>query len=122
MLTRTDKALIACILCGAIFLGAHNLLLPFRKTAASLVEVRIRGEKVAELSLTEENTFLFHSGANRLLLEIRGGRVRMAQADCPDQLCVRHGWISRTGGAIVCLPNQFVAEIRGESFVDGVSK
>ena len=122
MLTRADKVLIACIICGAVFLGGYNLLGSLIKKEPTLVEIRIRGEKVAELSLEEDGDYRFYSRGNLLLIEISNGQVRMAHSDCPDQLCVRQGWISQTGGAIVCLPNQFVAEIRGESVVDGVSK
>ncbi|MGI5878586.1 MAG: NusG domain II-containing protein [Christensenellales bacterium] len=42
------------------------------------------------------------------------GRVRIAAADCPDQVCVDTGWISRPGQAAVCVPNRIAVVVRGE--------
>ncbi|MDK2793681.1 MAG: hypothetical protein PWP75_309, partial [Caldanaerobacter sp.] len=39
-------------------------------------------------------------------------------------LCVKQGYISRVGEAIVCLPNRLVVEIKGgekEIEIDGIS-
>lgn len=48
-----------------------------------------------------------------MILEVRRGRVRVAQADCPRKLCQHAGWISRPGQTIVCLPNRLLIEIAG---------
>jgi len=37
--------------------------------------------------------------------------VRVAQADCPDQVCVHQGWIADGRVPIVCLPNQLIVQI-----------
>ena len=44
---------------------------------------------------------------------VEGGRVRVSQADCPDQVCVNQGWISDGTVPIVCLPNQLIVQIEG---------
>lgn len=46
------------------------------------------------------------------LIEVDGDRIRMLKADCKDQLCVRQGWISKSGQTIVCLPHKLVIEIK----------
>ena len=46
-------------------------------------------------------------------VEVRKGRVRVAHSDCPNQICVRRGWISRAGQTIVCVPNRVVVEVKG---------
>ena len=38
------------------------------------------------------------------LVEVEPGRIRIASANCPDQVCVNTGWISNTVRPIVCLP------------------
>jgi len=44
------------------------------------------------------------------LVQIENGRVRMLDADCPDQLCVRMGWLNARGIPIVCLPNHLLIQ------------
>ena len=41
------------------------------------------------------------------------GRIRVSHSDCPSQDCVRTGWVSRSGGQIVCLPNRLIITITG---------
>lgn len=48
------------------------------------------------------------------LIEIGDGKVRVIEADCPDKLDVKQGYISKPGEVIVCLPNRLVIEIKGE--------
>lgn len=56
-------------------------------------------------------------------IEVEPGRIRVAQADCPDQICVGMGWISGGGAPIVCLPNGLVIEIEGgQDDIDGVAQ
>lgn len=46
------------------------------------------------------------------LIEIAGSRVRISEASCDDQVCVRQGWIAKAGQSIVCLPHKLVIEIQ----------
>ena len=45
------------------------------------------------------------------LIEIQDGKVRVKEAHCRNQICVREGWISK--GVIVCLPNKLVIIVGG---------
>lgn len=49
------------------------------------------------------------------LIEIGEGKVRVIEADCPDKLDVKQGYISKPGEVIVCLPNRLLIEIKGQS-------
>ena len=42
---------------------------------------------------------------------ISGGKVSVTEASCKNQVCVRHGAISKSGDSIVCLPNRLVVRI-----------
>ena len=42
---------------------------------------------------------------------ISGGTVSVTEASCKNQVCVKHGAISRPGESIVCLPNRMVVRI-----------
>ena len=47
------------------------------------------------------------------VLVIKDGFADMTEADCPDQICVDHKEVSKTGETIVCLPNKIVVEVKG---------
>ena len=46
---------------------------------------------------------------------ISGGTVSVTEASCKNQVCVKHGAISRSGESIVCLPNRLVVRIENGS-------
>ena len=47
------------------------------------------------------------------VVEVAPGRIRVKSANCPDQVCVRQGWISDATVPIVCLPHQVIIEVTG---------
>lgn len=83
------------------------------------------GEKIGTYSLykTLDITIETKDGHSNTL-SIENGQVRMAQADCPDGLCIKQGHISKNGQSIICLPHELTVEIiSGEaSMIDAVSE
>lgn len=49
------------------------------------------------------------------LVHIKGGKVSVSAASCKNQVCVRHGSISKSGESIVCLPNRLIVTIEDKS-------
>ena len=60
-----------------------------------------------------------NGGSNTVV--VADGRIRVEQATCPDQLCVRQGWSDSQGKPIVCLPNGLVIQPEGGGSVDAVA-
>lgn len=46
------------------------------------------------------------------LIEIKGTKIRIKDANCGDQICVRRGWIDQSGETIVCLPHKLLIEVK----------
>ncbi len=46
-----------------------------------------------------------------MVIEVKDGKVRVTESDCPYKICVKQGWIDR--GSIVCLPNNTVTTVKG---------
>ena len=42
-----------------------------------------------------------------------GITIRIKEANCGDQVCVRRGWAKENGETIVCLPHKLVIEVQG---------
>ena len=49
-----------------------------------------------------------------MVVEIRGGRIRVAESDCPKGVCKHAGWIHTPGRSIICVPNRVLIELVGE--------
>ncbi|HXX65460.1 MAG TPA: Gx transporter family protein [Bacteroidota bacterium] len=89
------------------------LLAPGETGTSVLVEVD--GQTVGKLSLLEDAQLQVHGAKGDLHVEVRQGRVRIVDAECPNQICVRTGWRMRQGEVIVCVPNKTVVRILGEN-------
>jgi len=55
---------------------------------------------VETLDLKKERAFKINGGTNTV--QIENGKVKMAAANCPDQICVHQKAISRNGESIIC--------------------
>lgn len=118
---KKDFALIGIVLALAfLFWIIPRGLGVFAKTEASRVRITVAGEEYGTYSLSEDQTIEIN---DTNICEIKGGKVNMIEADCPDQLCIRQGSIHIQGESIVCLPNRVVLEITGndkDDQLDGV--
>ena len=61
------------------------------------------------LSVPVSFTVEYISGKNQITVE--QGRIRVSEANCPDGLCVRQGWINNTAIPIVCLPHRLIIRL-----------
>jgi len=99
-------------LCLLLFMGRGSV-------KGSRVEVSVDGNVVSSFPLFKDGSYSINGGTNTI--EIQDGRVRIVDADCPDRLCVRQGWIDGTGQSIVCLPNRvIVTVVGGDNTIDFV--
>lgn len=107
-LTTGDKVLVV----GAVCLILASYV--FANTIAgqgSTVLIDVEGKTVQKLMLQEDHVISVNGAHGRLTIETRGGKVAVIDADCPNHICVRTGWRSRSGEVIVCVPNRTVVRI-----------
>ena len=76
------------------------------------------------LSDDGEESWVFGETGRQNTVQRIGRRVRVVKADCPDQLCVKQGWIEKAGDQLLCIPNQLLVEIRskGADVIDTVAR
>jgi len=90
--------------------------------AGRTVEIRV-DKRVYRYPLDEDRVFDWQTDHGKGRVEIKGGKVRMLESSCRDQICVRKGWIFREGDAIICMPNHVVVEILpGREVIDGITE
>lgn len=74
------------------------------------------GERIAELNLStiEEPQHIHLEEGIPLTVLAEKGRIRVEEADCPDKICVKAGWLTKPGDRAVCLPSKTIVTIEGE--------
>ena len=112
------------ILLAAVLLllgGALALFLRLTRQAGGTVSVQMAGKVVMELPLDEDRSLVLGEGEHTNTLIIKDGKARVAEATCPDGLCVGQGTVQYAGESIVCLPHRLVITVQGGagSGIDG---
>lgn len=84
------------------------------QSKGSYIEI-IVNEKVKDTLPLNKDTEYRIAGKNFLnVIKIKDGQAYMEAADCPDELCVKQGKISKNGQAIICLPHKVVVRVVSE--------
>ena len=88
--------------------------LRFAEKQGAEAVVSIDGEIVARLPLREDAAMTFSpDSADSNTVVVEKGRACVLEANCPDRICIRQGWIQYEGDSIVCLPHKLVVTVRG---------
>lgn len=77
--------------------------------AEAVLRIYQNGELRGEYDLSQPKTLPVKEedyGYNLVMIE--DGTVRITDADCPDQLCMKQRSISKNGESIICLPHKLV--------------
>ena len=110
---------------------AASAVLAMSHTGGDTVAIESGGELYATYPLSEDRTVIVPSPKENVssvhvpddskpaseqfthynVVVIKGGKVSVTEASCKNQVCVRHGAISKSGESIVCLPNRLVVRI-----------
>ena len=94
--------------------AALCLWLWLRPAAGTVANIYLDGVCVRSIDLSgvaEPYTFAVTSGRGGNVIAVEPGRIRILEADCPDQICVHDGWLSDSAAPIVCLPHRLVIEL-----------
>ena len=63
-------------------------------------------------SLQEDAYYSIEGEYGMFHIEVKDGRCRAIDVDCPNQICVSSGWISlQDPRSIICLPNNIAVTI-----------
>jgi hypothetical protein len=106
---------------GVVILAAVALVVVFwivmHRTPGTLAVVQVDGKVVAtvDLTLREVQTLRITGVVGPLVIVADGkGSIRVAEATCPDQICVHTIPARSPGDQVICVPNHMVITIEGE--------
>ena len=113
---KGDKIVLASIIVISLvlfFLTGQTL----REAQNKYVSIQISGREVQKISLKKEKElreykFKTRLGTNKVL--VKDGKVWVQESNCPDQICVHMAPIEKVGETIICLPHEFLVEIKAD--------
>ncbi len=113
--------IIAVIFSAGVVCSVIVLNMPKKNT----VQIKSGGKVLYTFDLGKEKdrTFDVTTADGRNTIEIKDGKIRVKDADCPDKTCVRMGWLRSGAMPIVCLPHDLIiAFTDDDSGVDAIAE
>lgn len=83
-----------------------------------IVIVKINNREVKRLSLAKDQKWRYQKNGRINIVQIKKHKIRVIDANCKDQVCVKEGWKSESGDTIVCLPHKFLIELKNKNQID----
>jgi hypothetical protein len=114
-LKKLDLVIIGVLIAITIASSSAALISTSKKYDSLYVNIEVDGKPYNRLSLNSRNDKIkVQSSYGTNLIEIKDGKVHIEEANCPDKICVKDGFISKPGQILVCLPNKVVLQIVGK--------
>lgn len=111
-----DKILIVALV--ALVLAWLPVRAALERQRGETAIVSLNGRVIREIKLDQlkeplEFTVTTPDGRGYNIVRVEPGRIRVIEANCPEQIDVHQGWISHPGQSIICLPHRLVIRIAG---------
>lgn len=84
-------------------------------------EVTIAGELYKNIPLSEhkgEEIIEINSKTGVNIIKVSDDKISIVEANCPDKVCMKPGFIHKPGESLVCLPNRLMIQIKGNTEED----
>ncbi|MFV0551333.1 MAG: NusG domain II-containing protein [Anaerorhabdus sp.] len=93
-----------------IFVGVQMLN---SQKSTDRVRVIYRNATVMEIDPTKDGEYWFDGSYGKLMVEVKDGKWRITNEDCPNHVCSQTGWASIDRYLpIICLPNEISVELK----------
>lgn len=109
-LKKGDVLIIAVLSLICVFLFVFPLFMGSENVVAA---VWLDGEKVKEVNISDTSES-FEFSVGNCVLSVEKGKIRFVSSDCPDELCIKSGYLSKNGDTAACLPNKVVVKIEAK--------
>lgn len=104
-----------CILIASVIVVILLFQALWSHEPATKVQIQVGNTIYGTYSLNQQRDIHLHGTFGDATITIMNGKARFSQSPCHNQYCVHQGWLSRSGQAAVCLPNQISLALIGET-------
>ena len=107
---RIEKIIIVAILLVSIVFVVLNRINSKDKVMVSVKDAN--DKTLLSFNINEDNYYTLQGEYGVFNIEVKGGKCRAIDVECPNQICVHTGWISVDNPVpIICLPNGIIVSI-----------
>lgn len=114
---ESRRVLIVGIVTAVVFLAAIAAVF-FQAVRPAGKSVRIVSDgnliETIDLSVSPDRVIVIENEYGKNTVSVENHRIRVSEADCPDQTCVKSGFLC-AARPIICLPHKLVIEYVGEA-------
>lgn len=111
-MSKQDVYLVMVI--SVLVLGVVSILTIAKvSNGASVASVTVDGQSMFRVPLAQDQVVDIKGRTGISQIEVKDGKVRMKQAVCPDEICLKRGWI-KGSGAIICMPERIAVTLEGD--------
>lgn len=116
-----DKLTALAIIALIIYLFAHFWFTP-GYSGVEFVSIQVDKQAPKLYPITKNQELSIDGPLGPSKIEIKNGKVHFFHSPCLNKLCISHGWISRPGETVACLPNRISISLIGrESRFDALN-
>jgi hypothetical protein len=110
MFKKKDLFIIVPFLVAA---GILAIWFNFRPSSSGIAVVEKNGKEVYRFDLSKQKStqIIDVGGSMNIKLLLEPGAISFYHSDCPDQICVRTGKLTKPGQVAVCLPGKVSVRI-----------
>lgn len=101
-------------LIGFLLIAAIGSLLFLRFSPGELIAVVYQNGNIAEEINLSRVTEPYLLDMGQTVLSVEPGRICFVQAHCEDRLCIKHGWLSKSGETMACVPAKTVISLKSQ--------
>lgn len=83
----------------------------YKKKSSDLCIVEVNGSVYKTLALDKNCIFKVKGHLGITEIEILEKNVHIIKSVCLNHVCIKTGWISKAGEALICLPNKVIVKI-----------
>lgn len=117
---KGDKIVLTLIMFLVLISGIGTLIYKQHiKSTHNYAVIKIDGKIIQTIDLTavksQKKWKVYPKTGEYNLIEVLPGKIRIEDANCPNKICVKEGWISQAGQILVCLPHKLMINIEGNN-------
>jgi len=116
--TKWDIIILIILIVISLVPEGIFLATSYYKTNNIYAEIRVDNKLYKKIPLNKdsyEDTITVSTDLGENVVQVHNKSIGIVQADCPDKICEKPGFISKPGQTLVCLPHKLVITIKGEA-------
>ena len=107
---KNDIIMLSCI--AVLIFVSYGLRIHSMMNNGSTIEITVDGKVYGRYALEQDQRIPVEiDDETKNIVVIADGEAYMAEASCPDKLCIHQGRIESRSQSIVCLPNRVIVTV-----------